>query len=251
MYGEQEEAIMKRWMSLAVGIALVVASCSAQEGTDTTSEIGEAVTTVAATVDTTLAPATTIPTPATTTVPAPTTTTAAPAPATTSAPTTLPPPPPPPTTTTAPPIFYEVAADPANPAYYPGPLPGSGIYYGSGCSPGTSTLPDGIWFGDITSVSDTSFEFDLMCFAPLPPGSTEEDGIGDITNTNPTLRTVPVDPASSVYVLDLATSWVQQPYSTWHVDTGAINGCPLEWCSEAWVYVNNGEATEIVVIWTP
>jgi len=40
-----------------------------------------------------------------------------------------------------------------------------------------------------------------MCFASLPPESTEEDGIGEITDDNPTLRTVPVDPASSVYVL--------------------------------------------------
>ena len=241
---------MKRWMSLAVGIALVVASCSAQGGTDSTSEIGGTVTTVTAVVDTTLAPATTIPAPATTTVPVPTTTTAPLAPATTSAPTTLPPPPTTTTTTAAPTTHHEVA-NTANPAYYPGPLPGAGIYYGSGCSPGAGTLPDGIWFGDITSVSTNSFEFDLMCLAPLPAGSTEEGGIGDITNTNPTLRTIPVDPSSEVYVLDMAVNWVQQPYSTWHTDTGAINGCPLEWCSEAWLYVNGGEATEIVMVWTP
>jgi hypothetical protein len=238
---------MKRWMSLAVGIALVVASCSAQSGTDEIDEGSRTTTSATASTVTISAPTTIVPTTATTTEPAPTTT----AVATTAAPTTTSaPPPPPPTTTAAPATSYEVA-NPANPAYFPGPLPGAGIYYGSGCSPGTSTLPDGIWFGDITSVSESSFEFDLMCLAPLPEGSTEEDGIGDITNTNPTLRTIPVDPDSDVYVLDMANSWVQQPYSTWHVDPGAINGCPLEWCSAVWLYVNGGEATEIMVIWTP
>jgi hypothetical protein len=238
---------MKRWMSLAVGIALVVASCSAQSGTDEIDEGSRTTTSATASTVTISAPTTIVPTTATTTEPAPTTT----AVATTAAPTTTSaPPPPPPTTTAAPATSYEVA-NPANPAYYPGPLPGAGIYFGSGCSPGTSTLPDGIWFGDITSVSESSFEFDLMCFAPLPEGSTEEDGIGDITNTNPTLRTIPVDPDSDVYVLDMANSWVQQPYSTWQVDPGAINGCSLEWCSAVWLYVNGGEATEIMVIWTP
>jgi hypothetical protein len=222
------------------GIALVVASCGAPGGTDATDE------TVASTVTAT----TIVPTAVTTTAARATTvaTTVAPAPTTTGAPaTTLPPPPP----TTAPPAVYYEVANPANPTYYPGPLPGAGIYFGSGCSPGTSTLPDGIWFGDIMSVSGGSFEFDLMCFAPRPVGETEEYGIGEITNSNPTLRTVPVDAAAPVYVVDMAMNWVQQPYSAWHVDTGAVSGCPLQWCSAVWLYVNGGEATEIMVIWTP
>jgi hypothetical protein len=221
------------------GIALVVASCGAPGGTDATDE------TVASTVTAT----TIVPTAVTTTAARATTvaTTVAPAPTTTGAPaTTLPPPP-----TTAPPAVYYEVANPANPTYYPGPLPGAGIYFGSGCSPGTSTLPDGIWFGDIMSVSGGSFEFDLMCFAPRPVGETEEYGIGEITNSNPTLRTVPVDAAAPVYVVDMAMNWVQQPYSAWHVDTGAVSGCPLQWCSAVWLYVNGGEATEIMVIWTP
>jgi hypothetical protein len=231
---------MQRWMSLMAGIALVVASCGAPGGTDATDE------TVASTVTAT----TIVPTAVTTTAARATTvaTTVAPAPTTTGAPaTTLPPPPP----TTAPPAVYYEVANPANPTYYPGPLPGAGIYFGSGCSPGTSTLPDGIWFGDIMSVSGGSFEFDLMCFAPRPVGETEEYGIGEITNSNPTLRTVPVDAAAPVYVVDMAMNWVQQPYSAWHVDTGAVSGCPLQWCSAVWLYVNGGEATEIMVIWTP
>jgi hypothetical protein len=234
-------------MSLTVGIALVVVSCGTPDGTN---ETGDAVastvaatTTIPTTVTTTAAPATTV------------ATTVAPAPTTTGAPvTTLAPPPPPttvPPTTAAPPAVYYEVANPANPTYYPGPLPGAGIYFGSGCSPGAGTLPDGIWFGDITSVSGGSFEFDLMCFAPRPVGETEEYGIGEITNSNPTLRTVPVDAAAPVYVVDMAMNWVQQPYSAWHVDTGAVSGCPLEWCSAVWLYVNGGEATEIMVIWTP
>jgi hypothetical protein len=230
-------------MSLMAGIALVVASCGSPGGTDATDQSGD-------TVPSTVAATTTVPT-AVTTTPAPATTVA-----TTVAPTsttTAPPPPPttaPPTTAAPPAVFYKVA-NPANPTYYPGPLPGAGVYFGSGCSPGTSTLPDGIWFGDITSVSGGSFEFDLMCFAPRPVGETEEYGIGEITNSNPALRTVPVDAVAPVYVVDMATNWVQQPYSAWHVDTGAVSGCPLEWCPAVWLYVNGGEATEIMVIWTP
>jgi hypothetical protein len=242
---------MKRWMSLMVGIALVVVSCGTPDATDETGD-SVASTVVATTI---------VPTAVTTTA-APATTvviTVAPAPTTTDAPaTTLPPPPPPPPppttappTTAAPPAVYYEVANPANPTYYPGPLPGAGIYFGSGCSPGAGTLPDGIWFGDITSVSGGSFEFDLMCFAPRPVGETEEYGIGEITNSNPTLRIVPVDADVPVYVVDMAMNWVQQPYAAWHVDTGAVSGCPLEWCSAVWLYVNGGEATEIMVIWTP
>ena len=241
----EKEAIVKRWMSLTVGIALVVAGCGGQDATDETGD----------TVASTVAATTTVPTTVTTT-PAPTTT-VAPATTTTGAPATTAPAPPPPPPTTAPPttaappaVYYEVA-NPANPTYYPGPLAGAGIYFGSGCSPGTGTLPDGIWFGDITSVSGGSFEFDLMCFAPRPEGESEEYGIGEITNSNPTLRTVAVGAGAPVYVVDMSMNWVQQPYSAWHVDTGAVSGCPLEWCSAVWLYVNGGEATEIMVIWTP
>ncbi len=147
--------------------------------------------------------------------------------------------------------FYEVE-DPSNPDYYPEPVQAGSNLFGSGCTPGAGPLPDGIWFGELTNVGPNSFDFDLMCFAPNPPGSTEEDGIGDITNTNPTLRTVPANASAHVYVLDPAMNWTDVPYSTWSSAPTLGNGCPLP-CTflQGWVYVNGGEATEITMVWTP
>lgn len=244
VYLGTKEAIMKRLMSLVVGIALVMAGCTSADTSETTVVDGAETTVVETTVvPMTVAPVTTLPT---TTTSGPTTTAAAPppppttvAPATTAAPTTT-------TTGTA----YAVE-DGNNPAYYPMPLQAGSDLFGSGCTPGPGPLPDGIWFGEITNVGLSSFDFDLMCFAPNPPGSTEEDGIGDITNSNPALRTVPVNISAHVYVLDAAMNWMDMAYETWSafptLGNGCIGGCQLD----SWVYVNGGEATEVVMVWTP
>lgn len=34
---------------------------------------------------------------------------------------------------------------------------------GSGCSPGSDELPDGIWYGRVVAVGDEFIQFDLMC----------------------------------------------------------------------------------------
>jgi len=239
---------MKRFMSLVVGIALVVAGCASTDTSDST-VAGGAQTTAATTavVPTTAGPAATLAATTTseptTTVPAPpppSPTTAAPAATTTTAP----------TTTAAPTAVYEVP-NPHDPAYFPPSQPGAAPLFGSGCSPGAGNLPNGIWFGEITNVGLTSFDFDLMCFAPNPPGSTEEDGIGDITNSNPTLRAVPVNASAHVYVLDAAMNWMDMAYQTWSAAPTLGNGCPPGCQLDAWIYVNGGEATEITMIWTP
>jgi len=141
--------------------------------------------------------------------------------------------------------------DPTNPDYYPEPIQAGSDLFGSGCSPGAGPLPDGIWFGELTNVGPNSFDFDLMCFAPNPPGSTEEDGIGDITNNNPAIRTVPVDTSAHVYVLDPAMNWMDMLYQTWSAEPILGNGCPPGCLLQGWVYVNGGEATEITMVWTP
>ena len=243
MYIEGEEAIMKRFMSLVVGIALVAVGC-ASPGTSDSTDADDAQTTVATTTvaPTTAAPVTTL---AATTTSGPTTTVPAPPPPppTTAAPAT--------TTTTAAPVTVYQVANPHDPPYYPPSQPGAAPLFGSGCSPGAGNLPNGIWFGEITNVGLNSFDFDLMCFAPNPPGSTEEDGIGDITNSNPTLRTVPVNLSAHVYVLDAAMNWMDMAYQTWSAFPTLGNGCPPSCPLDAWVYVNGGEATEITMVWTP
>jgi hypothetical protein len=223
---------MKRWMSLAAGAALAVAACTSSGTPETTVADGPPTTIVATTVvPTTVAPVTTVPA---TTTSGPTSTTAAPATTTTAVAATV----------------YEVE-DASNPDYYPEPVQAGSSFFGSGCSPGAGPLPDGIWFGELTNVGPSSFDFDLMCFAPNPPGSTEEDGIGDITNNNPTVRTVPAGTGSHVYVLDAAMNWMDMLYQTWSAVPMLGNGCPPDCPLQGWVYVNGGEATEIVMVWTP
>lgn len=132
------------------------------------------------------------------------------------------------------------------PTYFPESLPGAGEHYGSGCAPGTDTLPDGIWFGRIESASSTQIEFDLMCFAPLEPN---QDGVGDITNDSSQLRTVPISPSADVYAIAPDGFWELEDYSSWYLDPGQEGFCEPEGCWTVWLYVNGGEVTEIVQIW--
>ncbi len=147
--------------------------------------------------------------------------------------------------TTTPTQRYEVGA----PTYYPESLPGAGDYFGSGCSPGTTNLPDGVWFGRIEAASSTAVEFDLICFAPTPPG---EDGVGRMTNSNPRLRTVPVASGAAVYAIAPDGGWMLMPYPDWRIVLpGAGMFCPPEGCWDVWLYVNGGQVTEIVQLWFP
>jgi hypothetical protein len=140
------------------------------------------------------------------------------------------------TTTTTIDAWYAVTT----PGYDVASLRGSGGNYGSGCSPGSNTLPDGIWFGEIAAADSTRVEFDLMCYGPGPEG-------GDITNSNPKLRTVPVDAAAVAYRIEPARelTWVPLPYMTWLTITPDPILCLPDGCLE-WIYVNDGSVTEIV-----
>jgi hypothetical protein len=145
-------------------------------------------------------------------------------------------------TTTILPQRYEVD----DPTYHPESLPGAGDYFGSGCSPGTTKLPDGVWFGHIESVASSAIEFDLICFAPTPPG---EDGVGRFTNSSPKLRTVPVESTATVHAIAPDGFWELQEYATWHLDPGQEGFCEPDGCWNVWLYVNSGYITEIVQIW--
>lgn len=147
-----------------------------------------------------------------------------------------------PPTTTAPSVRYEVY----EPTYFPESLPGSGTNYGSGCSPGSPHLPDGIWFGQIQTPSALALEFDLMCFAPTPEG---EDGVGRFTNDNPQLRYVPVSTAAIVHAVAPDGFWMPMPYVDWYQDPGREGFCPADICWSVWLYVNNGHVTEVVQLW--
>lgn len=153
----------------------------------------------------------------------------------------------PPTTTTTLDVFYSFAVH----GLYPAPLPDSGGLLGSGCSPGSDTLPDGIWAGWIAARLAGQVDFDLACLHPTP----EEPRI---SNQSTRLRTVPIAENAVVYAIKndghIGTA---VPYQTWQI--APVNrwceavmiapffpsGCPV------WVYVNGGTATEIVEFWLP
>ncbi len=221
--------------------AVVVAGCSSsgdnQDAAAPVTSVAVESTTVTTASPTTTAVATTVAT--TTTTVAPTTTAATP---TTTAP---------PTTTTA--ATTTTTGGPyvvGTPELYPGaPLPGSGGAGGSGCSPGAGPLPDGIWFGFVRAIGAASVEFDLAClyvgdiaYIKGAEDGVEVDNDWYIRNVNPTLRTVPVAAGATVYELDAGyVEFLTVPFPDWPVDPAGLSS----WDS-FWIYVNGGEATEIL-----
>lgn len=211
-------------------VFMVLAFLSACSGSSESSGDATAESTAVSSSSTTRVPTTTT---------AATTTTASPATTTT---TTQPP-----TTTTTLDVFYSFAVH----GLYPAPLPDSGGLLGSGCSPGSDTLPDGIWAGWIPARLAGRVDFDLACLLPTP----EEPRI---SNQSTRLRTIPIAENAVVYAIKndghIGTA---VPYQTWQI--APVN----RWCEAVmiapffragrpvWVYVNGGAATEIVEFWLP
>jgi len=235
---------MKFFALLAV-LTLLLVACSGTSSTTTTAGTTAPETTTTAPATTTTAAATTTTeattteatttTAATTTTEATTTTTAAA------------------TTTTAP--EYTVA----NYGLFPPVFAGTDAH-GSGCAPGSPTLPDGIWFGFVTSVTTTAYSFDLACFwtgqAAVDHATANGDEAFDfyIGNDNPTLRTVTFDPAGTAYWIDASASDLTPqpiPMPDWPSNTGShYVPCPGQSCA-VWVYINGGVATELVEQYLP
>jgi hypothetical protein len=207
--------------------------------------LGDGSTTAATVTPDTTAPATTA-APATTTPPA---TTAA----TTTEATT--------TTTGAPPttagITYVV--DEGN--FFPTPLPGSDQAHGSGCvTPGGSTtMPDGIWFGFVTAFTPGTVTFDLACFwtGAVAEAKALEDGAEAfdfyIRNMNPATYPVPLSGSTRVWYIDASSGDVSMPteipVTSWPHPDSVLN-CPAQYCS-VWLYINGGVATALVEQYLP
>jgi hypothetical protein len=209
--------------TLVAGLLVLAAACTATSEETTTTE--RAVTTTAA----------------------PTTTTAAP---TTTTATT--------TTTTAPPVSgpYVVGTPTLGP---PDPLPGGEGASGSGCAPGSDTLPDGIWFGYVVARDAASISFDLACMyfgdiANEKGAAAGEEVANDyfISNVNPALRTVPVEATVTFYEIDAAQPDVvlTPTFAEWPIDPEMYTACPSDWCG-VWVYINDGAVTEVMEQYFP
>jgi hypothetical protein len=140
-------------------------------------------------------------------------------------------------------IWYAVS----QPSYAPASMPGTDGAAGSGCSPGTATLPDGIWFGFIDAASDDRLSFDLAC---VWPDRNMDDGF--ITNDSDKLRNVSVAPAATAYqIVDRdGIDWLPMPYRDWLVAPPDEPLCSWP-CDAAWLYVNDGVVTELVQLFFP
>lgn len=111
---------------------------------------------------------------------------------------------------------------------------------GSGCTPGPGPLPDGVWFGwiEFAETDETRISFDLSCYHG---GPSEGEWY---TNTNPTLRNVPVATGADVFssLHDGRVSydrWLRNP----------CRDLLLTQCHGAWLYINDGLATQLYQIY--
>jgi len=232
---------------------LVVAGCASSGDADDGAAADASTTTASTTVPKTL-PGETSSTVVATTTTAGTTTTTAPITTTTVTTTTV-------TTTTAP-TTTTTSGGPYvidDPEFYPlSPLPGSDGAGGSGCSPGSGPLPDGVWFGYVVAKSPTEIDFDLACFyfGDIAYTKGAEDGAevnNDyyVRNVNPTLRTIPVAPSAGVWEIEAGSiGYLDVPFSDWPIDASGYIACPSDWCG-VWLFVNSGNVTEILEQYVP
>lgn len=158
-----------------------------------------------------------------------------------------------PVTSTTIDVFYSIATA-GEFLDTPDPLPGSNGYFGSGCSPESDVLPDGIWFGVVRDVAPSVVTFDLACLGwdnPPPP----DQGNWDRVKNNPKVRGVPVaDSAQAVSCLDWPVR-IPITYLDWMQQTREyLERYPeaTEWSENGnsydffvWLYVNSGSVTEI------
>ena len=115
----------------------------------------------------------------------------------------------------------------------------------SGCTPGTTELPDGEWFGYMDDATTTDVTFDLACWfsGTAAEQAATEDGQESpppndyyIRNVNPTLRTVPVAAGAEVNWLpstgDPATATTVD-YTTWLAERETRDFQPGVWLTVA------------------
>jgi hypothetical protein len=130
---------------------------------------------------------------------------------------------------------------------------------GSGCSPGSGPLPDGVWYGYALATDPSTISFDLAClwFGEIAYEVGQAAGVevnNDvyIANTNTELRAVPVSDEAVVWTIagDPTEGLTGIPYPEWPLPDATYTPCPGEYCS-VWLYVNAGEVTEVVEQYLP
>ena len=139
----------------------------------------------------------------------------------------------------------------------PEPLPGNDGASGSGCAPGRDSLPDGIWFGLVTSPVENEMRFDLACFyfgdiAEEKAAAAGEEALGGfwIANANPAPRSISVAPSLPVYWITFDTEFDLAQFHDWRSDPSGYSNCPGSFCF-VWIYVNGGSVTEVMEQYLP
>lgn len=128
---------------------------------------------------------------------------------------------------------------------------------GSGCQPGDGPLPDGVWFGIVTSRSEDSLEFDLACWfsGDAAIQASAEDGEESpppndyyVRNSNPETRVVPLgENLEVVFYPDGDPNNVDNiDYDDW-AGLVEVRGYVLG----VWLKVEDAAITEIQEQWVP
>ncbi|MCP4958718.1 MAG: hypothetical protein GY925_05540 [Actinomycetia bacterium] len=118
---------------------------------------------------------------------------------------------------------------------------------GSGCSPGTADLPDGIWYVSLTSVEDHTLAVDLMCVYSDEAAFARDDyGGGDrvYVNTSTKLRYVELGESPSFYFI---VDW-NDPDSQMFVPMTVLTNAISDGLADGWLLVEGGHAIEF---WQP
>lgn len=159
--------------------------------------------------------------------------------------------------TTAPVPVYKVDNPTLAP---PSPLEGSAGASGSGCPPGGGPPEDGVWYGYVTASSDSSitFEFGCLYFGDVAWEEAAKDGTEApndvyIRTSDRTWEVAVADGATAYTIVAPPNSELRieaVSYPDWPQDPSGYTPCPGESCS-AWIYVNDGIATEILEQYLP
>ncbi len=125
---------------------------------------------------------------------------------------------------------------------------------GSGCSPGSATLPDGVWFGLAHSWSTSNISLDLACWYSGATAESVAAARGDevnndyyLVNDGATLRSVPVDGD----VPSKKAGWEDGVFTLSAVMTDPGGSLPTDHPYPVWIYVNGGVATAVAVQYVP
>lgn len=131
-----------------------------------------------------------------------------------------------------------------------GPVSSDGVSPdGSGCSPGSDVLPDGLWFVSVAGLSGATASFDLMCRYSGDAAFAHDEYVGGdyiYVNSSPKIRDASVGEGATVWLLgDVGRPDSQRPLGLLAA-TAAI--AELQYQPYTWAMIEDGL---IVELWEP